>query len=65
MLGKVRAPTLIVWGKQDRITPVECARIFQQSIPGAALRTIDDCGHFAHLEKPEELAAIVREFVSR
>jgi pimeloyl-ACP methyl ester carboxylesterase len=54
-----------VWGKQDRITPVECARIFQQSIPGAALRTIDDCGHFAHLEKPEELAAIVREFVSR
>jgi pimeloyl-ACP methyl ester carboxylesterase len=65
MLGKVRAPTLIVWGKQDRIIPVECAPIFQQSIPGAALRTIDDCGHFAHLEKPEELAAIVREFVSR
>jgi pimeloyl-ACP methyl ester carboxylesterase len=65
MLGKVQAPTLIVWGKQDRIIPLECATLFEQSIPGAALQVVDECGHFGHLEKPDELAAIVREFVSR
>jgi pimeloyl-ACP methyl ester carboxylesterase len=65
MLGKVQVPTLIVWGKQDRIIPLECATLFQQSIPGATLHIVEECGHFGHLEKPDELASIVREFVSK
>jgi pimeloyl-ACP methyl ester carboxylesterase len=65
MLGKVRVPTLVVWGREDRIVPLECANQYQRAIPDATLRVIDDCGHFAHLDKPEILAAIVREFVSR
>jgi pimeloyl-ACP methyl ester carboxylesterase len=64
MLGKVRVPTLVVWGRQDRIVPLECANLYQRAIPDATVRIIDDCGHFAHLDKPESLAAIVREFVS-
>jgi pimeloyl-ACP methyl ester carboxylesterase len=64
MLGKVRVPTLVVWGKQDRIMPLECANLYQRGIPDATLRIIDECGHFAHLDKPEMLAAVVREFVS-
>ena len=35
MLGKVRVPTLIVWGKEDRIVPVECAYLYQRAIAGA------------------------------
>jgi pimeloyl-ACP methyl ester carboxylesterase len=65
MLGKVRVPTLIVWGEHDRLIPLECATVFQQSIPGAVLRVVDECGHFAHLEKPAEVAALVRQFVSQ
>jgi 2-hydroxy-6-oxo-octa-2,4-dienoate hydrolase len=64
MLGKVRVPTLVVWGSQDRIVPLECANLYQRAIPDATVRIIDECGHFAHLDKPESLAAIVREFVS-
>jgi len=64
MLAKVRVPTLLVWGAEDRIVPVECGQLYGRAIPGALLRTIDQCGHWAHLEKPAELAGVVRKFLS-
>jgi pimeloyl-ACP methyl ester carboxylesterase len=64
MLGKVRVPTLIVWGEDDAIVPIECAHLYQRAIPGAVLRTIPRCGHFVHLDQPQRLAEHVREFVS-
>ena len=53
MLGKVKVPTLIVWGREDRIVPLECAFQYQQAIAGSTLRILDHCGHFAHLEQME------------
>ncbi len=64
MLGKIQVPTLIVWGAQDQITPIECAHLYQQAIPGATLRVIDRCGHWPHYEQPQTLAEIVREFIA-
>jgi pimeloyl-ACP methyl ester carboxylesterase len=62
MLGKIRVPTLIVWGNDDVIVPLECGERFQQAIPGATLRTLEACGHFAHLDQPQRLATLVRDF---
>jgi pimeloyl-ACP methyl ester carboxylesterase len=62
MLGKVRTPTLVVSGREDRIVPLECAERYVASLPGARLHTIDQCGHFAHLEQPRKLAQAVDEF---
>jgi pimeloyl-ACP methyl ester carboxylesterase len=62
MLGKVRLPTCIVWGRDDQIVPIECASLYQRAIPGATLRIIERCGHFPHLEQPDQLASIVAEF---
>jgi pimeloyl-ACP methyl ester carboxylesterase len=62
MLAKIRVPTLIVWGQDDRIVPVECATLFHQAIPGARLEILDRCGHFAHLDQPEKLAATLQTF---
>jgi pimeloyl-ACP methyl ester carboxylesterase len=64
MLGKIRVPTLVVWGAQDQIMPIECGHLYQQAIPGATLRVIDHCGHWAHFEQPQVLAEIIREFVA-
>jgi pimeloyl-ACP methyl ester carboxylesterase len=61
-LGKIRVPTLVVWGAQDQIIPIECAHLYQQAIPGATLRVIDHCGHWPHFEHPQTLAEIIREF---
>ena len=44
--------------------PLECASLFQQAIPGATLRTLDNCGHFAHLEQPQRLAEVLHAFFS-
>src|SRR5215831_2770183 len=64
MLGKIRVPTLIAWGAQDQIMPIECGHLYQQAIPGATLRVIERCGHWPHFEQPQALAEIIREFVS-
>lgn len=65
MLGKVHTPTLVVWGADDAIIPVECGHLYQHRIPGATLRQIERCGHWAHYERPQELAQLVHEFLAR
>jgi pimeloyl-ACP methyl ester carboxylesterase len=64
MLGKIRTPTLVVWGEADAIVPLECAHIYADAIPTARLHVLPQCGHFAHLDQPHELAKAVHEFLS-
>jgi pimeloyl-ACP methyl ester carboxylesterase len=64
VLGGVRAPTLVVWGEDDRIIPVECGRVYEAAIPGARLEVIDGCGHWPHYEKPAELAETISRFLA-
>jgi 4,5:9,10-diseco-3-hydroxy-5,9,17-trioxoandrosta-1(10),2-diene-4-oate hydrolase len=59
----VKSPTLVVWGKQDRIVPLAHGEAYRDAIGDAQLKVIDQCGHAPQLEKPSELAAIVREFI--
>jgi pimeloyl-ACP methyl ester carboxylesterase len=63
-LGKIRVPTLVVWGAQDQILPLECGHLYQQAIPGATLRVIEQCGHWPHFEHPEALAEMIQAFVA-
>jgi pimeloyl-ACP methyl ester carboxylesterase len=65
MLGKVHIPTLIVWGAQDQIIPVECGQLYQRAIPGATLQLIEQCGHWPQFERPQELARLVTAFNAR
>jgi pimeloyl-ACP methyl ester carboxylesterase len=63
MLPKIDVPSLVVWGEQDEIIPLDCGRQYSERIPRAELRVIPDCGHFVHLDKPQALADAVREFL--
>jgi pimeloyl-ACP methyl ester carboxylesterase len=65
MLGKVQTPTLIVWGAQDQMIPVECGQLYQHAIGHATLRLIEQCGHWPQFERPQELAQIISEFLAR
>ena len=62
-LAKVHTPTLVVWGKQDAIVPVECAEMYHEAIPESKLRVIDRCGHAPQLEKPQEFLDTVIPFL--
>jgi pimeloyl-ACP methyl ester carboxylesterase len=56
-------PTLVVWGKQDRVFPVTHAHIAAQGIPDARLHIFERCGHWAQLEYFNEFNDLVAEFM--
>jgi pimeloyl-ACP methyl ester carboxylesterase len=64
-LHEIAIPTLILWGKQDRIVPVEGAYIAAQKIPQARLHIFDCCGHWVAIEKMQEFNKIVLEFLAQ
>lgn len=62
-LSRVSAPTLLVWGRQDRASPLVWAERMARDIPGARLTTIDGCGHFPPVERPAELSRLAHELL--
>ena len=63
LLAGVQTPTLILWGEQDAIAPVECGELYQRAINGSRLVTVGNCGHMVEMERPGEFAGLVREFL--
>jgi pimeloyl-ACP methyl ester carboxylesterase len=62
-IHRVAAPTLLVWGKDDRILPPVYADEFTQRIPGARLQTVAEAGHAPQAEHPQAVARMVGEFL--
>ncbi|MEC3917896.1 alpha/beta fold hydrolase [Nocardia sp. CDC160] len=62
-LGRVRARTLLLWGREDRFVPLEWGLALERGIPDAMLTVRPHCGHWPHLEHPEWFTATVREFL--
>lgn len=56
-------PTLIAWGRHDRIVPVECGELYRATIRDSRLEVIEEAGHYPHLEQPAEFMRIVRAFL--
>src|SRR5215813_5552216 len=56
LLGGVATPALVVWGRNDRIVPLECGEGYAKALPRARLEIVADAGHLVDLEKPDELA---------
>ena len=64
LLGAVASPALVVWGRQDRIVPLECGERYAKALPRARLEIVDGAGHLVDMEKPDALAALVTRFLS-
>ena len=63
LLGRVHVPTLIVWGQDDQIVPLECGELYRQAIPGSRLEILPQCGNCPPLEKPDEFTQLIRNFL--
>ncbi len=62
-LGLIKAPTLLLWGEQDRIMPRSYAEVFAQGIAGpTTTKIIPGAGHLAELDKPAEVAVEILAF---
>ncbi len=64
-LGEITAPTLIMWGEQDRLVHPSTAHVWADGIPGARIIRYPDAGHMPMLEMPRRSATDYRAFLDR
>ena len=63
ILGRIKIPTLILWGKKDDVLPVKDAYYIKEKIKDSELKIIPKAKHSPHREAPEELAGIIVQFI--
>src|SRR6185503_12929267 len=63
-LAAIRVPALLVWGRDDELTPVENGERIAAGLPDARLTVIPDCGHSPMEERPHELLAELLPFLA-
>ena len=63
-LPEIEVPTLIVWGRQDRVVPPADGEEFERLIPNSRRVVFDRCGHVPQIEKPARFNALLEEFLS-
>ncbi|MBQ6640516.1 MAG: alpha/beta fold hydrolase [Saccharopolyspora sp.] len=64
-LHKVRARTLLTWGRDDRVSPLDMALVPMRTIPAAELHVFPDCGHWVMIEQQEAFESAVLAFLGR
>ena len=60
----IKCPTLLVWGREDGVTPLFVGEKFSELIPNSQLSIIEKCGHAPMMEKPAEFNAIFESFLA-
>lgn len=65
VMHKVTAPTLLTWGRDDRVSPLDMALIPMRTIPNAELHVFPNCGHWAMIEAKAAFESTVLAFLSR
>lgn len=61
-IPEITAPTLLIWGRNDIVTPPEAATQFMESLPDSRIVWFDRCGHAPMIEKPAEFAEAMIAF---
>ena len=63
-LEEIRVPTLLIWGKDDRVLRFETNEIFRERLPDLrGFLALDECGHLPQTEHAVETASVVYEFL--
>ena len=63
-LAVIKQPTLVLWGREDKLIPLSFGERFHKEIAGSRLRIIDNCGHMPHVECPKEFTTAALQFLS-
>ncbi|TNE71961.1 alpha/beta hydrolase [bacterium] len=65
VLPSISCPVLLLWGKDDAITPPETAHLFHQLLPDSTLKWIEKCGHAPMTEHPNLFYSICTDFLQQ
>ena len=65
LLGRLQdLPSLLIWGAQDSMVPVNAGEKYHQAIKGSRLEVLDNCGHRPEIERTDEFLALVQGFLA-
>lgn len=64
-LNEISVPTVVICGREDKLTPVKYSEYLQQNIPQAQLKIVEGAGHMVMLERPHDVTSALREFCMR
>jgi triacylglycerol lipase len=64
-LGAIKEPTLIIWGREDGLTPLALGERFKNEIKGSEMVVIEKCGHVPQLERAPEFNEALMKFLGR
>lgn len=64
-IGTINVPVLLIWGKNDNITPAFVGEEFHKLFVNSELHLLDNCGHAPMMEKPDEFIAIFEAFLKK
>lgn len=62
-MRKINTPTLLIWGADDTVTPVDFGYLMKSKIKNSKLKIIASAGHYSFLDKPEEFVKLLINFV--
>ena len=65
IMHKVKAPTLLTWGRDDRVSPLDMSLIPMRTIPNAELHVFGNCGHWVMIEQKQAFEATALSFLHR
>jgi pimeloyl-ACP methyl ester carboxylesterase len=65
VLPTIECPTVVLCGRQDKLTPLHNSEEMAAAIPGAKLVVVEECGHMSTLERPAEVNKAMRDWLKR
>lgn len=63
-LDGIKCPTLLIWGREDIVTPLFVGQKFEELIPNAVLRIVEKCGHAPMMERPDIFNDLLGDFLN-
>lgn len=63
-VGSISAPSLVVVGAEDRMTPEKYSRFLADKLPHAKLVVVPEAGHYVQIEQPDQVASALRAWLS-
>ena len=64
-LHRIQAKTLITWGRDDRVSPIDMALLPMRTIPDVELHVFPNCGHWVMIEQRDAWERVVIDFLTR
>jgi pimeloyl-ACP methyl ester carboxylesterase len=63
-LHRIKVPTLVLWGAEDRLLPAAYAKVWGERVPDVRVEIIPECGHLPHVEKAAVAAEKILDFLA-